>query len=773
MFQRAVWMGLFTGVLAVACDDSNDRVSGDGSRGQAAAGTAGADTSASGDSKHGGDGGTETGGSSGTATGGGSSGNDAGGSSGTATGGESGQAGTAGGDTGVPDKCELGPEIYDDDSPSASSTAPCGRLGDLSVTPGFALDVGHATDILLLRRTATRVLSYDGRWVLWDVEARRMLKQGHVPRQRDPDPFTHLPNPQPPVLSDTHLAALASTDGLAFDLEIASALDGEVVATVTMPGLGASSHFGFASDDSYLWATTEAGVSAWSTDGHLLAETSGNYVDASVSAVPGELRIALPTRDVIETISTVTGDSTVSPAFEGDFHSWFVEGTRFLTTTSNTVRVYSGATVTQENIFTVATLKDLTGQGDHVWTYDEHSPEYTLDIYALSDPSAPAASYHGDVFDKPFPAGNRIGILKHGVPRIDMIELGPTITQSSVDVPSYYNNAFTADDAGNWAIGGRDGELFESTDLTHPLSCGRVLSIARADDGTTAVATAAGGIHLFKLTADSRQYLSTIPFTSGHVELSRDGLVLAASANLNNYQYQKDNSLRVFSLPDGDEIKTWPYSFPDPSSADARFFGFSMSSQGNRFGHETGVFDSSYTYTRQVRDLDDNVSLVLTESVNDLSVEYDGHLRLSADGTLVAVTAFDPNNNPTRRGDSTSVYENGVLINTFRGNALAWFDDDRLLIELDGAWRVVDSSGHLEPAPEQPADYGYGDGDAQIVSASEVYSPDQGAIYSLTTGEKLWTCDRAWSIGYAGRAAANYVVFVSDQAAHKVVFDGY
>jgi hypothetical protein len=34
-----------------------------------------------------------------------------------------------------------------------------------------------------------------------------------------------------------------------------------------------------------------------------------------------------------------------------------VVGTRFLTTTSNTVHVYSGATVTQESIFTVATLR--------------------------------------------------------------------------------------------------------------------------------------------------------------------------------------------------------------------------------------------------------------------------------------------------------------------------------------------------------------------------------------------------------------------------------
>lgn len=170
-------MGLFTGMLAVACDDGNDRVSGGGSSGQAAAGTAGADTSGGADSNHGGEAGTETGGSAGTATGG-----------------ASGQAGTAGGDAGGPDECELGPAIYDDDSPSTSSTVPCGRLGDLSATPGFALDVGHEKD-MLLSRTTTRLLSYDGsRWVLWDVEARSMLKLGRAPRLPPlVDEFAELP----------------------------------------------------------------------------------------------------------------------------------------------------------------------------------------------------------------------------------------------------------------------------------------------------------------------------------------------------------------------------------------------------------------------------------------------------------------------------------------------------------------------------------------------------------------------------------------------------
>lgn len=35
-------------------------------------------------------------------------------------------------------------------------------------------------------------------------------------------------------------------------------------------------------------------------------------------------------------------------------------------------------------------------------------------------------------------------------------------------------------------------------------------------------------------------------------------------------------------------------------------------------------------------------------------------------------------------GDSTNVYDSGVLVSALPGRPLAWFEDDRLLVELDG-----------------------------------------------------------------------------------------
>jgi hypothetical protein len=761
MFSQVVWLGLFVGVVGVACNDRGDRVPEDGRRGEAGAGAPSAGTSSGGGSGNaGGDSGTDTGGNSGTDTGG-NSGTNTGGNSGAGTGGggSSGQAGT-GGNAGAQGKCNLDPEVYEDDSPSTSSTVSCGRLGDLSAGAGFALDVGHATSIKAISKTAARLLSYDerGAWVLWDLEARTIVERG----RSLPSPFIEFvapPLPRAPVLSDTHLATLTTDDAVAFDLDIRSALDGNLVATVTMPGLSASSPFGFASDGSYLWARTNAGVRAWSMNGEQLVQVSGNYEDAGISAAPGELRIGSASRDVIERIATATGNSTLSPPFQGTFHSWFVDGARFLTTISNAVRVYSASTVTQENLFTLPTLRNLTGQGEHVWIFDD----YELDIYALSDPSARAARFaYQRVEHPPFPAGNLIGVVEEGIPSVAVVELGPTLKQSRASVQGYYNQVFAADAAGNWALGGRDGELFESTDLAHPLSCGKVLSMARADDGTTAVSTAAGGILLFRLTADSRQYLGTIPRPSGRVELSRDGLVLAASANLGHWSYQFDRSLRVYSLPDRSEIKTWPGSFNDINF----FFGFSMSAQGNRFARLFYENDNPDNQMLVVGDLDGNKTLELFKELPAFEPWSENPPRLSFTGARVAVW-IGPYWFEVGAKGASKIYENGALLNTLPGRPLAWFDDDRLLVSLDGAFRVYDSSGNLQPTPYvKAADKG---NVVNVVSATEIYSQNFGAIYSLTSGDELWDCGST----QVGSAAAGYAVFVSSYVPHKVVYDAY
>jgi hypothetical protein len=56
-----------------------------------------------------------------------------------------------------------------------------------------------------------------------------------------------------------------------------------------------------------------------------------------------------------------------------------------------------------------------------------------------------------------------------------------------------------------------------------------------------------------------------------------------------------------------------------------------------------------------------------------------------------------------------------------------------------------------------------------IASATEIYSRDLGAVYSLTTEKEVWSCDSA----RLGTAAASYAVFVSYRVPHKVLFDTY
>ncbi len=249
VFRRAV-VGLLVGAVAIGCDDSADRLKGDGSRGEANAGAAGA----------------------------------------AGTGAEAGctHAGAGGGAEVHDENCHLDPGVYEDDSPSTSSTVPCGRLGDLSAATGLALDVGHEAWPVSLKKTATRPPQLRFAWRVGAV-GRGSQKHGQTGQERTlaaargHDGMDRAPLPWQPALSKTHLAALASADNLAFDLEIRSAIDGDVVATVTMPDRDVSI-FGFASDGSYLWAANRKGIRAWTMGGKLLMERSGYFASGCVSS---------------------------------------------------------------------------------------------------------------------------------------------------------------------------------------------------------------------------------------------------------------------------------------------------------------------------------------------------------------------------------------------------------------------------------------------------------------------------------------------------------
>ncbi|HKY36841.1 MAG TPA: hypothetical protein VJN18_12925 [Polyangiaceae bacterium] len=693
----------------------------------------------------GGSAGTETGGSAGTETGG-SAGAETGGSAGTETGGSAGSGAGVGGNSGTRN---CSGAVHDEDlSGSQPADLPCGALGDLEASSGVIFNLG-LTGVQWFERTDDRLLASDGsgNWTLWDLSDKTILASGE--QARDPARFYCYEGCPLPDLASDRFTIVSSTQ-----VELRSLLDGSLIATSPAPdkcndpedACEIVNHGGLASDGSYYWSGTAAGIKAWDDSGTLLLNKSGNYAKkVRVSAAPDELRIALGPAggDVIERISINTGASTTS-SFAGTFHSWFLDGARFLTTLNTTVRVYAADTATQEAIAALPQVSRLTGQDDYFWSLGWNGEASTMAIFAVADPSTPAAVYPN--VSRPYPVANRIGVIRGT--EATVIELDPIgITDSTFDLPPAPRiESFTSDAEGNWAVGNHWGVVYDGADLERPLSCGYATDIAGSEHGTVAIGTFVG-ILLFELTPDSRTYLGSIPFPSWDVDLSSDGSVLAA-ASLHTVTDMGDAALKIFNLPDRSEIRSLSY----PPSVE----NVSVSALGNRFSYTTGG-------AQTVVDLAGNVSFTRSGGA-------DTKLALSPDGSRVAA----PSGTPNVAATTTNIYENGTLIDALTGYPLLWLDQDHLLVDTVGEFnnpnkpggaRIYAIPGGFQPGPRLP---GLGYLDPQMVSSTEIYAEYHNSVYSLTTGERLWSCDPD-SEG-EGTVAAGNIVFTK---ANKVMLTPY
>lgn len=656
-----------------------------------------------------------------------------GGTRGEPIGGEAGQAGS--GDSGI-SGCSSG--IYKDElSETQPPDLPCGALGDLEASSGVIFNLGLSREIAWLRRTDNRLLGTDadGNWALWNLSNKTLLASGQIrgvsgvsPDQAG-DLFT--------LLTPTRL-------------EIRSLLDGSLINAITTPD-DPRHQGGLSLDGSYYWSATADGITAWDSNGRLLATKSGNYSKgafdgplftpgAQVIAAPGELRIGMgPAGDrAIERISLDTGTSTTSP-FSGNFHSWFLDGERFLTTASTTIRVYSADTGTEEQSFSLPYAERLVGQADYFWMVGNWEGSRKLVIFAVADPNAPVAVYPYDLFGSLVPIGNRIGLAYSD--RIDLIELDPAgLKNSSVGLPTVPGRwLYTWDTAGNVAFGNERGLVFDGSDLERSLSCGTAYALAGSEKGTIAMATAYG-ILLFELRADSRAYLGSIPFPSYDVDLSRDGSVLAAASLHFIRVDQGDTALRIWSLPDQSELRADP---APPIFNDVR-----LSALGNLLSSSSLQDPTSSGAVRTVSDLDGNVSFERGASGADLQ------LVLSEDGSRIAVQ---------RGSDSTvsDIYENGTVIESFTGYPLLWIDEDHLLMDAPRP-TIYRIPGGAQPGPNLEA---LGNEDPQLISSTEVYAARSNKVFSLSTGEELWSCETT----NHGAVAADNIAFIPQRSSNKLV----
>ena len=636
----------------------------------------------------------------------------------------------------------------------------------VSQAPTTLLDLGHANSILTLKSTTTRLLSqdYNGHWVLWDDTTSAEIASG------DQMTGQMFGTSQPAWAVD--LAGPIIAVGLANGLELRSSVDGQLQATIVsamidppLP-LGITAWWKLASDGSYVAAGSSNGLTIWNTTGQPILSRSGNYSAARVIAAPGQLQIALGAagQNVIETISTVSGTSSIGPAFSGNFYTWFFDGQRFLTNLNTTVWTYSAASV-QQALVSLPSIENLSAYGNWLYTYvsDGTFISGPIVFYPIGG-HAPSATINIPAGSAIVPAANTLGIPSYGVPSTSVIDLSAaTPVKTDYVLPIASGTAYTANSASSWTIGNGHGVILDGASLqttARYFGSGQAWSIAGGSN-YFAIATAIGTISYYSSATST--LVNTINFSSSQLALSSDGSVLTAFANTTDYQYQPDRTLNIYSLPSGSLINSFPAQYSINNNPYP--FNFTLSADGSTLGEQIiSASVGTVNYSLQVVPAAGGAVIWSENSPNDTT-----NVLLSPDGSTFAVS--DSQSLPTA---SASIFTGSQIITAVPGVGIGWIDSDRFLTNLfvgQGRANPVYSGSAIydktgaplsNPAlpqlsnasllPQAPINL-------LPVSSNSIYSPRFNTIYSLTTGSPIWTSPLPTT--GVGAVAGNNVIFAS------------
>jgi hypothetical protein len=339
-----------------------------------------------------------------------------------------------------------------------------------------------------------------------------------------------------------------------------------------------------------------------------------------------------------------------------------------------------------------------------------------------------------------------------GSPSVSVVDLsGSTPVKSDYPLPIAYESAYGATSASQWLVGNTHGVLVDgaSTSTTpRYFGTGQVWSMAGSTN-LVAIATANGAISYYSPSSTSTTPVGTISFSSSKIALSSDGTILAAMANANDYQYESDRTLKIFSLPSGNLIYSIPFQFQSGTN-NPFLFDFSLSGSGTATGLITETLAPG-TITRQVAP---TLGGAVTWSDNRSS---EG-INLSPDGTLIAVA--------TGSQGPTNIYNNGLLVNAVTGSPIGWIDNNQLLVnnysyknpsdlvKTYSSASIYSATGALSSSPTLPELLTF-----QPVNSSALYSPTLNTIFAVPSGNTLYTSSTPTS--GQGAVVGSNVVFTS------------
>ena len=683
-------------------------------------------------------------------------------------------------------------------SPDGSITATSSVTITVTAAPNVLLQLGNEYPITTLRFTSSSVLSEDtsGFWILWNYKSGAILASGEA--------------------ASTDMAGPTLAIQVPGGFQFRSSTDGHVLSTIPSPGgyqgVGAVQTWSWqlASDGSYLSVETPLGLYGYNPSGQLLFSRIGYYFNQFypnpiIFAAPGQVQIANGPAgpNAIETVSVPAGLSTVSPAYQGQVQAWFTDGGRFLTAETNVtcyanepcvapVWVYSSSGVQQAALSLPAPL-NMGGAGNWIWTSSWNSLNPPAGAGSFSvfpfNSAIPALTVSRADLVSLAPSGATLALLYNdesfsvvdfsGSAPVQTDYTIPPVNHASVSNPSVASavnpsvGAFAAMSATQWVAGlgswGRfgisglivDGASLRSSNPRY-LGIGGALSITGSSNNV-AIATGSGQVFYFNPANTTPQ--GSISLTSGNAQLSSDGSVLAASS-------QDDSLLNIYSLPSGTLSSTFAYS---AQSAPGLLTDFDLSASGGTVAQiETfGTNGNSPNYSLQIKPVSGSPTIL------SLAPSPSGSVVLSPDGTLAALNVLTIETKSTYAvfNYSVPIYQNGQLIATLGDVAVGWIDNGRLLLNhyvqnpqnpfstVYSGCSIVSPTGAAVASCSLPELHSI-----QPVSSDTVYEPNQNAIYSLTSGQTVWTSPyppdpgtQVYGTGaWLGAVSGPYVVYESE-----------
>ncbi|MFZ1087376.1 MAG: Ig domain-containing protein [Terracidiphilus sp.] len=635
-----------------------------------------------------------------------------------------------------------------------SATATSSVTITVAPAPNVLLQLGNEYQINTLRFAGNSVLSVDTNsdWILWDYESGNLLARGQS--------FCYGADMAGPTL------AIELPGGFQFR----SSTDGHVLSTVSNPGTlsWCTSQWNLATDGSYLAVKTESGLFVYNPFGQLLFSFASNYlIHASIFAALGQLQF--PTTSsvgcvdgdcppAIETISIPGGASTIGPAFQGNFLAWFEDGTKFLTKDAKFIYTYSTSGAL---LGTIPILSNtfVGGAGNWIWTFSFSQPASSVTVYPINSATPALAISSADIMDIA-PSGSSLAIL-YDDSTFSVIDLSgsapaqtdytiPPVNHAFVNIPLGVDSfspsigTFAAVSASQWVAGimgnwevedvkvGTSGLIVDGASLPSATprylgGVGAALSIAGSSNNV-AIATGSGQVLYFDPADPTQQ--GSLSLTSGNVLFSSDGSLLEA--------WSQDGSLlNIYSLPSGTVTDTFNFS------ATGVLSNYNLSASGTTVGQIDNIADENYLAYDKYLEITPGSG---SSTILSLPIyEWNSPL-ISPDGTLAAETT----------GMTVTIYKNSKLIGTVGGAgsfvgwiAIGWIDNNRLLVNeyafssplppalpatVYAGCNIVSLTGEVLAAPPLRELHSI-----QPITSDTVYEPISNAIYSLTTGQAVWT----------------------------------